>query len=373
MVLMGGTALDASGQEVYETPTHHYPLPPPMPGKFIPEFNGKNQYRLPDVKTGELKSYTRATTLAKVLDDTYMLHLWNVRKTLLGMAQRDDLMANLSQLTDEYRQGDISDDELREPLNTIADQAASAAGSNQANEFGSAVHDWTAYVDCGLISVHQVPDLFRPYVLRHLEMLAAAQLIVVPKYTERIVMSSTLGCVGTLDRILIWPQLQQVPTGLVLGDVKTSARLTYSWLSFAIQLAFYQSCDLMLSEDGQYWEDMPFLDEHVAMVVHLPSAGLDKAVIQPINLAFGREALVEAIRVRKLRSRAATEAPSTTDLTPDIALERWFSARLGVQTSASQDDLVKLWTEYQDVWTDDLTTMGNAITHTFNAKGHASS
>jgi hypothetical protein len=365
---MAGTALDASGNEVRSTPVHHYPLPPSLPGRYEATFNGNNQYRLPDPETGELKSYSRATSIAKVLDDTYMLNQWRIRKVLLGVGTRMNLQADLMQAADCINSGDpdYGPDWERKTLNAIGEEAASAAGTDKASEHGSAVHDWAAWVDAGLISVHQVPEQFRYAVYKHLELLAGAQLLVVPEYTERIVMSSELNTVGTLDRVFLYRDR------LVLGDLKTSGRLDFSWLSFAVQLAFYQSCDLMLSEDGKFWQDIPPLEDDVAMLVHLPSTDINNAQVVPIDLEFGRTALALAVHVRDIRSRAKKEAPATTALSPHPPLDRWFAARLAVQTSATPSDISQVWTEYQDVWTDDLTTLGLELVKAINAKGHVS-
>lgn len=362
---MGGTALDASGNEVRTTAVHKYPLPPPLPGRFQPSFNGNNQYRLPDPATGELKSYSRATSLAHVLEDTYMLNQWKIRKTLLGLSRRDDLAVNLMQIAYDVTSTGKSEDEVRGPLNSLAEQAQSAAGTDLASEHGSAVHDWAAWVDAGLISVHDVPIMFQPAVRKHLELLAQHQLIVVPEYTERIVMNTALSCVGTLDRIFAMGGHR----GLLLGDLKTSGKLDFSWLAFLIQMAFYQSCDLMLSEDGKRWEPMPSLQENVAFIVHLPSSDIEQADVVPIDLVLGRQALDLAHQVKLMRSRATKEArlPNVVS-TSRQQLERWFAARLAVQTSASEAELAQLWTEYQDVWTHDLTTLGQQLIVAHNAK-----
>lgn len=365
---MAGTALDASGNEVRSTRTHGFPLPPPLPGRFQPEFNGNNQYRLPDPVTGELKSYSRATSLAKVLDDTFMLEQWRIRKTLLGLAARDDLAANLSQLSTELAGGIMEETDIRDALNSIAGDAQSSAGTDRANEHGSAVHDWAAWVDAGLISVHQVPEMFRPAVRKHLELLAAHQLIVIPEYTERIVINTQLNCVGTLDRIFEIGALGP----MVLGDLKTSGKLDHSWLAFLVQLAFYQSCDLMLSPDGSSWEPMPSLDPAVAFIIHLPSSDIEQADVVPINLTLGRQALALANSVKIMRTVAKKEGRLPT-MPVQPAQERWFAARLAVQTSASEAELHQLWTEYQEVWTPDLTTLGMQLVaahHTENGHGH---
>jgi hypothetical protein len=367
---MEASTLNATGDETRCTPTHHFPLPPLLPDRYHPSFNGNNQYRLPDPKTGEMRSWTRATSLAHVLDDTYALNQWRIRKVLIGLERQGPLKAALSRLVDDLDSTEIDEDQARGPLNSIADNAARAADADKSSEFGTAVHDWTSWVDMGLMSVHAVPALFRAHADAGLRMQGEAQLIPIPEYTERIVMNSALGCVGTLDRIYM--DARRVDLPLVLGDVKTSRTLAFSGLAFAVQLAFYQSCDLMLSLDGMTWDAMPTLRDDWAYIMHLPSDHIDEAAVQPIDLTFGREALTIARHVQALRGRSKTGGwPRTSEVLPPMPHRaRWFAARRAIQMSSSAVDLAAAWSDYQDVWTDDLTAMGLALIGVLPAHGN---
>jgi hypothetical protein len=365
---MDASTLDATGSETRFTPTHHFSLPPRLPGRYYPSFNGNNQYRLPD-RDGQMKSWPRATSLADVLDDTYMLNQWRIRKVLLGLGLRLNLHADLSQIVYDLESTEIDEDQARRPLNAIADEAAKAAGVERASEFGTAVHDWAAWVDMGLMSVHAVPSLFRAHVLKNLQLQADSQLVPIPEYTERIVMNSARGVVGTLDRIYLDARRVDVP--LVLGDIKTSRTLDFSGIAFAIQLALYQSCDLMLSEDGLTWEEMPVLRTETAYIMHLPSDNADGSSVAPINLEFGRECLELASAVHDIRRRKSAAVLTADDLLyPMPHLARWFAARRAVQMSSSPADLASAWSDYQDVWTHDLTTMGFALMQALPAQGN---
>lgn len=355
-----GATLDLDGNEVRQTPTHHYPLPPHLPGRFLPTFSN-NRYRLPDPVTGDTRSFTRATTVAKVLDDTFMLNQWRTRKVLTGLSARTHLQADLAQIMDTVASGTVDAAWERKALNGLADECGKVANTDQASEFGTAVHDWAAWVDMGLLSVHQIPEIFRPYVLENLRLQARHQLLPVPKYTERIVMNSTLRMAGTIDRIYVDPRRQHHADGMVLGDVKTSKTMLFSALAFCIQLAFYHSCDLMLSEDGTTWEPMPLMWPDVAYIMHLPSDAVEPASVQPINLELGRQALDLAVAVRDMRRRADKEAKVSADtLAPVPDFERWFAARLALQTSPTPASVAGVWEENQDIWTDALTEIGLA-------------
>lgn len=347
------TALDAAGNEMRATPVHHYPLPPALPGYAEPLFNGNGQYRLPDPVTGKLTSYTRATTVAKALEDTYMLEAWKRRHVLMGMSLRPDLGDQLDTLIRKHHRGETDLDDLRDPLNRMAEDAMQTAGTSAYAEFGTAVHAWTEVVDLRVCLLSDVPDIFRSHVHKHLYLLCQNGLTVDPVGVERRILNTKCGIAGTLDRIF-WG-----PDGVrLLGDVKTSKSLDYSWLSFSIQLAIYQSADFMLSLDGTRWEPMPELDASRALVVHLPSTDWIAGTVQPINLEFGRAALEEALRVRNLRSRAPKEVPLHSETTHD---KRWYEARYEIEISQTREDVAELWVQYQDIWNDDLTSLGMTI------------
>lgn len=154
-----------------------------------------------------------------------------------------------------------------------------------------------------------------------------------------------------------------------MGDIKTSRSMEFSWLYFAIQLAIYHGADYVRSVDGMAWEPMPALHPDVALISHLPREDPMASHIVPINLRFGREALESAVRVRSLRSRAPKEVRSV--LYPvsstDTTEYRRREAIGAVESAQTFDDLAEIWEEYQDVWTDDLTTLGRQIMALRNA------
>src|SRR5215471_4073329 len=87
-VLMS-VALGVDGSVERRSKATGYPMPPPLPGRtYVPVFNGNGQYRLPSPWSGKPISYTRASTVAKTLEDTWMLDAWAKRMMLLGLHQR---------------------------------------------------------------------------------------------------------------------------------------------------------------------------------------------------------------------------------------------------------------------------------------------
>lgn len=366
------TAFGLDGTAVHQSRTAAYPLPPPLPGRsYEPTFNGNGQYRLPNPETGKLTSYTRASTVAKTLEDTWMLDAWAKRMMLIGLQRSLALQADLDQLITEYPAKENTGNparDLRTPLNDLSEEAQFRAGSKAAAEFGTATHAWCEWVDHGMGSVWDVPELFRPWVLGHRRAMAANGLTADPYWTERIVLNTRYGIAGTLDR-LFWTHRRE----LFLGDIKTSRGMDYSWLYFAIQLAIYHGASHMLSLDGTAWEPMPALDPHTALVMHLPREEPEAARIVPIDMRFGAEALHAAMTVRRLRSSAEKRAGSVSYALDSFPTEqrRWFAARFALETSRTEAEMATVWEQYSDIWTDELTEIGRRSLRSANANAPA--
>ena len=354
-----GSVLDLSGEVVYATPVYGYELPPPLPHRAPPVFSA-GKYKLPNLKyPSKYASYTRASNVAKSLEDTELLNLWQQRQMLIGLGLSTALVAELDQLLDNHRDEHPDDTNiaksLRLPLNRLSEEAQERAGSGRAAEFGTAVHAWCEWYDHGMCHMQAVPEAFRPWVIGHRRALARAGLHPDKCFTERIVLNSEYGIAGTLDR-LVW-----CPDGkLRLGDIKTSRGMEYSWMYFAIQMAIYSTADHMLSEDGTHWEPMPTIEQDVALISHLPRERPEESRIQPISLAYGRKALAVAMAARELRAGSAKQANNVPYVVgwETVAQERYAIAKHLVEISHTQEALAAVWDEYRDVWTDDLTRIG---------------
>lgn len=354
-----GSGLSLDGAVQHMTPHNGLTLPPPLPGRVPPTFDGNGRYRLPDPVTGKLTSYTRASTVAKTLEDTWMLDRWAKRMMLIGIQRSTPLLADLDQLVTEHlAQGGeprTMAKDLRHPLNELSEEAQHRAGATYAAEFGTCVHAWCEWIDLGLGHIRNVPEMFRPWVKNHRRSLARAGLQADPYWTERIVLNTRYGIAGTLDR-LYWDHAG----GLYLGDIKTSKGMDYSWLYFAIQLAIYHGAEYVLSLDGMAWEPMPALDPDTALISHLPSTDPDDSRVVPINMRFGAQALHTAMTVRKHRSKAEEYAQDVRYRvgSQEDKVARMFTARYLIETSETEAEMALIWEKYQDVWTDDLTELG---------------
>jgi len=254
------------------------------------------------------------------------------------------------------------------------DMLDNITGGRDSAEFGSAVHAWLEALDLRQITLHQIPEQFRPWADAYQRCLARLGLIALPQYVERVVMyeghwhtEPTTGArtwvptkeviTGTLDRIYL-----NVTTGeLYLGDLKTSKGLTFSWVTYCVQLNVYGRASRMATVDGTAWEPMPAVNQTMALLVHVPSDDPSKAAVIPYNLATGDRYLATSIDARDHRRNAKNDVPNLATPVPSAAALRFVAAYQALQAAQSVDDLNRIWSEYQDVWTDDLTQLGHAV------------
>lgn len=339
------------------TPYHSFPLPPKMRG-YDPDGDRDHfgRYRLPD-PTGQKegrKAFTRATTGAKALDDTYNLSAWDVRQVVTGIHSKPELLDLFPEFGD-YR-------EQREALEEIAESARVAAGSKEASEFGTALHAWLEFIDGGHGTLADVPKEFRPKAEKYLEVLADWGITVLPGGIERIVWHQATGFVGTLDRLYVLAD-----GTVVIGDVKTSKDLKYSYLSISVQLDTYADATLMLSEDGKSWEPMPKVDLEKAVVLWVPSNQVHAELV-PINLEIGRAALELAEQVRAARSSGTTKMirlpldviPKPGDLAITDGIPDAVTLEDLISQAADGEALAALYDEWADSWTPEHTALGQA-------------
>lgn len=373
-----------------------YELPPPLPGRFKPQYNRYGQYTLPHPTTGRESAFSRATTIASVLDDTYNLDLWIQRKIIAAVLNgvRAQMAAQANPEGLDEKQADVieamnalwSTDPNTQKFNKAIDVVDNLQGGRDASEFGTAIHAWLEAIDNNIVRPQDVPPLFRDHVGAYRSLLTRHGLFPVPEYTERIVCNDQNGFVipgpsgepdrvictgetitGTLDRIF-----RILTTGnLVLGDVKTSKAASLEWgvLEFAIQLAIYRYARYMLSLDGKSWGPMPELTSDTAYLMHVPSDDPARSACLALNVGFGDEALRVAVYVRDLRRRSKREGLVGAIPVPSPDALAWAEARHAIQDISDPSELPRVWEQYQAVWTDDLTALGQQIAALFDTEG----
>lgn len=363
-----------------------YPLPP-APPRLKVTYDGYGRYKLPSPSTGRPTGFSRATTIAKTLEETYNLSRWSrrqaVRAIIAAVDADPDVMASVggfdvadgplrpSDLLADVREAIGKEDDRK--LDQAVDLLDNLTGGADARELGEAVHAWLEAVDIGIVLPGQVPEMFAPYVAAARDALRRAGLVAVAEYVERIVLNDRGDetVVGTIDRIY-----RCVTTGeLIMGDVKTSKTLDYSWLPYSVQVGgvygyatkmFHPEGD---TSQGQYgWLPMPKINEKFAVILHVPSDQPERSAVVTIDRYFGGESMVASIDTRKRRKEAKSRTASVHDIpVPSREALRYVAARDAVLDVTDPAQLAEIYNRFEDVWTDDLTELGMHVAQLIDA------
>lgn len=312
------------------------------------EFDRYGRYVIPHPTTGKKTSWTRATTYAKSISDTYALGQWMLRMAVKGVATRPDLYALAAATPVEDKDG----------LNRIAEDAKEAAAAKAGANLGTALHSFSEQVDRG--EIPNVPEPWARDIAAYRAMLAKHGIRILPEYMERKVVVPDVGVAGTFDRIVD-------RGGLKIGDLKTGQDLSFGWLEIAVQLALYSRATHLWDMKTRTFTDMPPVDQDIALVFHLP-VGKATATLYEVDIAAGWQAAQLCGQVRDWRKRrdlakAVTAmavpvrevAPHLADLpTPNRNPNRSGSAGLHhlIGQATSADELTALWTTAAGAWTD---------------------
>lgn len=316
------------------------------------------RYVLPHPETGKEQGWTRATTWAKTISDTFKLHQWQERMVAKGLALRPDLYALIGATDDKNE------------LNRICEDAKNAAGSKVGANLGTAVHNYTEQLDRGVeFRSIGVPSTVANDVVAYGEMMTAYGLLPVRDMIERVVLNTKLGVAGRLDRILTntrpvgrWTE----PGELFIGDVKTAANIGYSWLEVSIQLAIYANADYFWNiETGEY-EPVPPLDLKEAIVMHVPvQQGEATPYRVDIEMGWKYAELAGLIRSARADKNLAVRLGETIMSRPVVEavqddMPRELDIRARIDDATCRQDLSDIWAYAQPrgLWTQDLEAYG---------------
>jgi hypothetical protein len=316
-----------------------------------PPRDGYGRYLLPDPADQVVRPWTRATTIAHLLDDTHLLTQWKRRMVLQGCATDPTLLAGVAELADALTGADLTDArDIKAALDAICDQAAKTAGAEQGSAWGTLLHAVTEWADAGRLGEIETPPEVVVDLVAYLTVMDDARIVRPQEYIERIVVNTQVDTAGTFDRLL------RLPDGrLVVGDLKTQKTVTFGWLAIAIQLAEYANADAMWNAETQTWEPLPDdLDKTVGIVMHLP-VGSATCKLYELDLDAGWQAARIAHEVRQLRGRTRQLGRPYTRAGADPHLHL-------VQCATDTGALEGLWRNLnaRGLWNDQLTTAAAA-------------
>jgi hypothetical protein len=228
-------------------------------------------------------AYTRCTTYASSIEDTYNLSRWQQRMVALGLAERPDLMLSVAAHHDD-----------KEELNQICDTALEAAKGKAAAGVGTALHKLTDRLDRGE-PLGPVPAEYQPDLDAFMKATEPLKVLAM----ERLVVLDDLKVAGTFDRLYEYEGRRYI------GDTK-SGSIEYGSLKIAMQLAIYSRGQLY-DHRTRTREELG-VEQDLAIVVHLP-AGKGTCELKWVNIAAGWEYVALAGQVRGARSRRGLIRP----------------------------------------------------------------
>lgn len=282
---------------------------------------------------GKAIAYTRASTLAKALDDQSNLVEWKARMAGRGVAIRPDLQAGFAALTD------MDDPEQKRTARELAEQATEAAGASFKRTVGTAIHGFTETHDRGQ-QLQNVPPALQPLIARYIQATNHVRWLAF----EQFVVTDEIQAAGTADRI---GQEGDGPPRIY--DLKTGS-VSYGAVSFACQLAIYAHGQIMRVNDGSR-VPFPAMDLTVGTIIHAdqsidPETGQPRGTVDlyDVDLEFGWWAVERAIELRKIRKRKDVMVKRPEQPSGPSMMEQIFAC-------ATLDDLRALYRSAGATWT----------------------
>lgn len=278
------------------------------------------RYVLLHPTTGAEVHWTRATTFAKSISDTYALSMWSQRMVLKGTTLRPDLVT-------QAHGKDVAED--KEWMDKATAELKNMAGDKVSANLGTVYHSFTELCDRAADPyaelVRVVPPEAQPDIRAYLDLLAETGLRPVPMLIEWTTGVLQYEVCGTSDRCyqvtkhleleIPGKVIHLSPGEFVIGDVKTGKDLDYGWGEIAIQLAVYANGLNTLGRwdwGARTWDPEPLAQYaepgtkvrlDVGIVPHIPvdkSKGKTPA-LYAVDLESGWNAAVLCERVRSWR------------------------------------------------------------------------
>lgn len=239
---------------------------------------------------GKNRRASRPSGWGKELDDENALVNWKINRAVEGVAKNPDLAARAVALKEDDREG----------WGSLREEAINAGRGSQAADIGTAIHAMSERWE----DPNDDFDPGDPYTA-HLQAYSAEleRLGLVSDLFEYQIVNLTYNAAGTADRLYRLTKPLVVPTGeilpvgtLIVGDLKTGKKLTYSKPAYAVQMAIYASGQRYDVEADQFI-DTPEINQDWGLLIHQPS---DEPICEAlwVDLAVGHHGakLVQGVR-----------------------------------------------------------------------------
>ena len=212
---------------------------------------------------GKWLRYSRPSGYAKVLDNSFALNDWKINKAMIGVAGSRAMQAEVMAIKDGDRDG----------MKVLREKALDKGAANEAADMGTALHAMTARVE-DQSDTWEPPEAYADDLRTYVEALDSYGLV--SEFVEVHMCNDSFRAAGTADRIyrttkpLLAPDGTTVEPGtLILGDLKTGAKLDFSLPGYCVQMALYADGVFYDVESNERRETPP-LDKNWTILVHLP-------------------------------------------------------------------------------------------------------
>lgn len=269
--------------------------------------------------------YTRCTTFAGLLEDTYNLSRWQQRMVALGLVDRPDLQLAVAAHREDKKK-----------LNDLCNEALEAAQAHAAATTGTALHAFTEQHDRGTLDLAKVPAAYKPDIKAYAAATAPLEMVQV----------ETFGVIDDLRIAGTWDRIVRVGGRCYIADIKTGS-IDFGIGKIAIQLAIYAHCKRYDVAAGTRHK-LPDVDLERAIVIHLP-AGTGTCRLVSVDIAAGWEAVTLATQVKAWRARKNLSEPFEPADTHPLVEQ--------IRACPDVDSLARLWCDHQGEWTDTLTEL----------------
>lgn len=271
-------------------------------------YDRHGRYQL-DADGKGLRPYTRATTIAKTIEDEYHLSEWKARCAARGVALRDDLVARAKATP-------VEDKRVWKEI--LAEAEVVNAGGAKRN-MGSAFHEFheRAPKMSGEEFAAQHPLIKATYAKYHA---ALKQCGIEEILTEVTLVNTKIGSAGKADGIA------RLRDGRYVIIDRKSGRITEYPHSACQQLAIYANADVMITYDengATVRHPVPPLDKHTALVLDV-TIGDDQTAnvaVYDIDIWSGWAAVLLACDARRWRNRRDLIKPFHPDAPARSAAE----------------------------------------------------
>lgn len=300
------------------------------------DFDQYDRYMLPD-ESGEYSGWTRATTFASTLAESYGLRLWEQRMVVWGLSRRPDLLALANT---------VSGPEDKKALGAIVTSAHEAAGTKAKANLGDAVHKACEEYDRG----NPVPEMHQRDVSAYASALHDHGYTVLPEGIERIVIVPQYHVAGRFDRLVRCPDSK-----IRVLDIKTG-NLDYASVEFAVQLSLYANASAVWDSQTKQYVPMPPIATDYAIIAHIPS-GSAVCEMMRVNIDVGWALtrlcaeVRDAVKIKHLITPMPRQVVTVGERGPEMFVPPM--PRPQTVPGGYVDTRSSVSAEYQAFWSDD--------------------